>query len=414
MSQLFVLLARMAQIFAGSPWCVARTIAASLLVLAACAGSLPAAAAPEPYEIPVMVSLTGNFAFIGKQETQSLSVVEGVVNATGGIHGRPLHFAFNDVQSSPVVTLQVATGLLAKHPAVILGPDSTAQTSAILPLLSSHDTVDYTFSPAFNGAPGGDVFSMMLSNYDLFTAGIRYLRQKGLNRIAVLNTTDASGVDQLQQIQRVVTLPENRGVSIVANESFNITDLNASAQLSRIKAARPQALLIGTTGTAFGTALHAVTDAGYDIPLLTNAGNINRPQVAQYASFMPKTVYFTSNRFMGYDIARPGPVKKAQKLFYDSLRSAGVPKVDFGNASCWDAAWIIVDALRKFGPTMSGPQLHDYIEHLHDFAGINGIMDFRGGNQRGIGVEAAMIVLWDAQKQDWIPVSTFGGNPLPR
>jgi hypothetical protein len=80
-SQLFVLLARMAQIFAGSPWCVARAIAASLLVLAACAGSLPAAAAPEPYEIPVMVSLTGNFAFIGKQETQSLSVVEGVVNA---------------------------------------------------------------------------------------------------------------------------------------------------------------------------------------------------------------------------------------------------------------------------------------------------------------------------------------------
>jgi branched-chain amino acid transport system substrate-binding protein len=392
-----------------------RAIAALLTTSSLSIESAPAAQAdPEPYAIPVMVSTTGNFAFIGKQEVQSLGAVASVVNKTGGIRGRPLRFTFRDVQSSPVVTLQVANGVLAEHPPVVLGPDSTAQTSAILPLLTSHQTVVYTFSPAFSGAPGGDVFSMMLSNYDLFSAGIRYLRQKGLTRIAVLNTTDASGVDQLQQFQRVIALPENRGVTMAANESFAITDLNVSAQLSRIRAARPQALLIGTTGTAFGTALHALTDTGYDVPVLTNAGNINRQQIAQYASFMPETVYFTGSRFMGYDIESSGPVKRAQKLFYDSLNAVGVPKVDFGNASCWDAAWIIVDALRKFGPAMTGPQLHSYIENLHDYAGINGVMDFRGGNQRGIGVDAALIVLWNAKKQDWIPVSTFGGNPLTR
>ena len=94
-----------------------RAIAALLTTSSLSIGSAPPTeAAPEPYDIPVMVSTTGNFAFIGKQEVQSLGAVASVVNKTGGIRGRPLRFTFQDVQSSPVVTLQVANGLLAKHP----------------------------------------------------------------------------------------------------------------------------------------------------------------------------------------------------------------------------------------------------------------------------------------------------------
>jgi branched-chain amino acid transport system substrate-binding protein len=380
------------------------------VLLAGAIGS-PAAAA-DPYEISVMLSQTGNFAFIGKQEIDSLQIVEKVVNRTGGIRGRPIHFAVTDVQSSPVVTLQVATPILNKRPAIVVGPDSTAQTNALLPLLSSHQTVVYSMSVAFTPAPGSDVFVVGISNLDLFTAAVRYLRQKGRTRLGIISTTDASGADQLAQIERVLTLPENRGVSIVAKESYGVTDLNVSAQLTRVKAADPQALLIGTTGTAFGTALRGVADLGWDLPVVTNAGNIVRAQMAQYASFLPKTLLFTGLRYMGFDVARPGPVREAQKLFYDSMHAAGIAKPDFANSGCWDAAWIIVSALRKLGPDATGPQIHEYIENLHDFAGINGVFDFRNGNQRGLGVNAAMIVQWNAQKDDWIPVSTFGGNPL--
>jgi branched-chain amino acid transport system substrate-binding protein len=391
----------------------ARFFAALCIAAASLTGALggPARAA-DPYEIPVMLSLTGNFAFIGKQEVESLQVIEKAVNKTGGIRGRPIHFAVTDVQSSPVVTLQVATPILNKRPAIVVGPDSTAQTNALLPLLASHQTVVYSMSVAFLPPPGSDVFVVGIGNFDLYTSAVRYLRQKGITRLGVISTTDASGVDQLQQIERVVALPENRGVSLVAREAFAITDLTATAQTTRLKAADPQAVLIATTGTAFGTALHAITDLNWDIPVMTNAGNINRAQIAQYASFLPKTLLFTGMRYMGFDVARPGPVRDAQKLFYQSLREGGIAKPDFGNSACWDAASVIVSALRKLGPDATGPQIHEYIENLHDFAGINGILDFRNGNQRGLGVNAAMIVQWDPKKVDWVPVSTFGGNPL--
>ena len=372
------------------------------------------ASAADPYEIPVLLSQTGNFAFIGKQEIDSLEIIEKAVNKTGGIRGRPIHFAVTDVQSSPVVTLQVATPILARHPAVIIGPDSTAQTNALLPLLASHQTAVYSMSVAFVPAPGSDVFVVGIGNFDLYTSAVRFLRRKGITRLGVISTTDASGVDQIQQIERVAALPENRGVSIVGREAFGVTDLNVTAQLTRLKASNPQAVLIGTTGTAFGTVLHGITDLGWDVPVVTNAGNIVRAQMAQYASFLPKTIYFTGMRYMGYDVARPGPVRDAQKVFYDSTRAAGIAKPDFANSGSWDAAWVIVSALRTLGTDATAAQIHEYIENLHAFAGINGILDFRGGNQRGLGVTAAMIVQWNAQKQDWVPVSTFGGDPLTR
>ena len=73
---------------------------------------------------------------------------------------------------------------------------------------------------------------------------------------------------------------------------------------------------------------------------------------------------------------------------------------------------VVVSALRKFGPSMTAKQLHDYIENLHGFAGTNGILDFRDGSQRGSGLNEVVMVRWDPAKDDWIPVSEPGGMPL--
>jgi hypothetical protein len=145
---------------------------------------------------------------------------------------------------------------------------------------------------------------------------------------------------------------------------------------------------------------------------MTNAGNIIREQMDQYKTFMPKNVYFTGARFMSHAIAPSGPVKDAQTEFYDALRAEGVTKPDFGASPIWDQAWVVVSALRKYGVGMTAAQLHDYIEGLHDFPGIDGMMDFRSGNQRGLGLDATVIVRWDAAQDDWIAVSEPGGAPL--
>lgn len=373
--------------------------------------SVPAGAAGDAVEIPILVSETGPFAFIGKSEAASLRALEAAVNKSGGIKGRPLRFDIEDAQSNPQVALQLATQLMAKKPTVIMGPELGAGVNAIAPITKS-DTVLYCYAPSIHPPAGSYVFSSGVSTTDLIFAGMRYLRSKGIHKIGVIATTDATGQDQLDQVENALRAPENAALSIVANERYAISDLNVSAQVARIKAAGAEALFVGTTGTGFGTALHAVADVGLQIPVMTNAGNIIRAQMAAYAAFLPKDLYFTGFRFLEHSIARNGPVKDAQTAFLAALKAQGVTRPDLGYNMAWDSTSVVVSAYRTFGPDMTAAQLHDYLEGLHGFAGTNGMMDYRDGSQRGIGLDAVVILRWNSAKDDWDPVSEAGGLPL--
>lgn len=390
---------------------VLSTVAVTVFVLC---GLPQAIGAEDPYEVPAMVSLTGPFAFLGKEESDTLHGVEVLANRTGGIRGRPVHFAITDIQSSPTVAVQVATQLLAKHPAVIMEPEPTAAVNALVPLIKS-DAVLYTMSGGAKPPARGYVFCASVGTYDQMLAALRFLRDRGLKRIGIIATTDATGADQISVIQEGIRLPDFAGLSVVATERFAIADLNVSAQLARMKAATPDVIWVGTTGTGYGTVLRGLSEAGMTTPSITNGGNVVRAQMSQFTGMIPAETYFVGPlRFMARQAERDAAVRREQTCFYETMASLGVSRPDIGNNLVWDAAWVVVSALRELGPSATAEAVHSYIVNLHDFAASNGRMDFRDGSQRGVGASSALVVKWDAAKDDWTPLSNAGGAPLRR
>jgi len=125
-----------------------------------------AATAAEPFAIPVILPLTGNAAFLGQGEKRSLEIQEKVVNDGGGINGTPIHYAFNDDQSSPQVAVQLANQIAAQHPSVILGSAIVAMCNAMTPLTCQRaDPV--LLSPGIHPASGAPVFTSFVSTHDL-------------------------------------------------------------------------------------------------------------------------------------------------------------------------------------------------------------------------------------------------------
>ena len=88
--------------------------------MALCLFPALATSAADPYNIDVVLPITGTFAFVGTTHQRELTVLEGMVNKQGGIKGRPVHFVFHDDTSNPEISLQIHNGILAKHPAVVL------------------------------------------------------------------------------------------------------------------------------------------------------------------------------------------------------------------------------------------------------------------------------------------------------
>jgi branched-chain amino acid transport system substrate-binding protein len=380
----------------------------AVLAGAAAPGAAQTAPAGAPVEVTALLPLTGPAAFLGASEIKSLRIIETLTNRAGGIHGRPLHFDVVDDQANPQVAVQLVNGVIAKRAPVFIGPGFSATCAAIAPLIEKAGPVGYCLSPAIHPPKGSYQFSASSSSTDTIVVLVRYLRLKGWNRIAIMTATDLTGQDFDRTIEPLVAQPENRGMTIVAHEHFAVGDVSVAAQIARIAAAKPQAVVVWTTGTALGTALHAIHDIGLEVPVATISSNMSYAQLQQYAGFLPADLEFAGLRAMTLDGTGPGPIHDAMTRYFNAFKATDT-KTDFGTNFAWDPALIVVDALRTLGSDASADRIRDWIENLHGWVGINGLYDFRDGSQRGIGQNALMLFRWDPAKNDFVVVSRPGG-----
>jgi branched-chain amino acid transport system substrate-binding protein len=137
------------------------------------------------------------------------------------------------------------------------------------------------------------------------------------------------------------------------------------------------------------------------------------PQLEQYASFVPSKLYFGTALCITAGDGTKGPVGAAQNTFLEAIKAASGGRPDQSHCLAWDPLNIVVSALRKLGPNADAKQIHDYITTLHDWAGADGLYDFRKYPNRGLGEENSEIVQWLAPKHDWVKASAPGGQLLP-
>jgi branched-chain amino acid transport system substrate-binding protein len=383
-----------------------------LAVVALVAGLTAAsgtAAAPEPYEINVILSQTGSAAFLGSEEATSLQILEGVVNKNGGIGGRPVKFAIQDDQSNPQVAVQLFNGIAAKKVPLILGSSIVATCSAMA-AIAKDGPVIYCFSPGIHPAPGY-LYSASISTLDLLTASARYLRERSLKKIAIVTTTDATGQEGERTIDAAFATPDGAGETIVAREHMNVSDISVAAQLARIKESGAQAVIAWVTGTPLGTVLRAALEVGVEVPILTSSGNLSYPELRGFSSFVPRELLFPASPGDAPDELPGGAMKNAVAAFAAAFKAAGT-RPDQGHTLAWDPALIAVEALKKAGPNASPAQIKAYLDAFHDWSGINGRYDFRAVPQRGLGPGNVIVVKWNAPSDSWSGVSKLGGDAV--
>ena len=369
--------------------------------------------AAQSYDINVIVPMTGGASFVGIGQKDALNALAEYVNKTGGIKGRDLHFVFHDDQSSPQVAVQLTNEILPSHPAVVMGSSIVAMCLAMAPLMAN-GPLHYCLSPAIHPKPGSWTFSTSADSADQIAAVVRYYRMKGWHKIAVLDTTDASGQDGDRSIDKVLDYPENKGImQKVAVEHFNPTDISVSAQIERIKNSGAQAMIAWVTGAPAATVFKGMIQAGLNIPVAPTSGNQTFAAMHQWKSFLPKQLILASALYPPH----PAGVKldpRMEKAQHDmnAILAQHHLKADNMVATSWDAGLIVVAALRKLGPDATAAQLKSYIDDLTNFPGVDGIYNFKKYPQRGLGPDASTVTTYDAKSDSWVWISQPGGAPL--
>lgn len=386
---------------------IARKLVLGILTVLLSVTVTPAQAA-DPYDIYVILPLTGFAAFPGQTISKVLGIVEEVANKRGGIRGRPVHFVIQDDQSSAQVAVQLANAIIAKKVPIFYGSAISGMCLAQAPLVKD-GPVQWCFSPVIRPATGSYVFTTMRTTDDYVQAMLRYALARGWHKLAMVSTTDASGQDFDTTFERIVAKPEFRAISIVGREHFAVADISVSAQIARLKTTAPDAVFAWPTGTAIGTYFRGAQDAGLDLPTFTTLANELRSQMSALGTAVPTNLYFPGDASFAPEEA-PRAVRQAALEYRAALQAHGMA-LDGGPVSGWDAPMIGIEALRKFGPDATPEQIRDFIANYRG-AGIMGNYDFKKVPQRGADPNEVLITRWEKSTQEFIAVSKFGGVPL--
>jgi branched-chain amino acid transport system substrate-binding protein len=379
-----------------------RALLAALLVAFA-----SAAVAQTTYDIPVVLSLSGPAAFLGKQEQQAIELKEKVLNQAGGIHGKPVRFVFHDDATSPQTSVQLTREVLQSKPKVVIGSTLTATCNAMAPLFES-GPIMYCLSALVEPKPGY-VFTSSVSADSMAEAELRFARSRGWTRVGIVTSTDASGQQGDRSFDKLIASGAFKDMTITDRAHFNIQDVSVAAQVAHLESTKPQAWIGWATGTPMTTVWRGFAQAGIALPNITFGGNMTHVQMTQFASVIPPDLFFVSSEFTLFGspgfTADPRVAAKQEEMY--KTYGAQNLKPDQGSVLGWDAATLVADVLNALPESASPKEIRDHIASRKDQPGVNGLYDFVRTPQRGLSVDNCVVSRWDAAAGRWLAVATM-------
>ena len=245
----------------------------SILISAIWLFSLGVSQGVEPIKIGIIFSLTGPGAHIGVAQRNSVLIGIDEFNEKGGYKGRPLEMVIADDESDPTKTVMVLKKMIETQPIVaLIGPTRTDTGMAIIPTLEKEGipTMMHAGGDAIITPVRKWVFKAPPRAADMMERIARYLKKQNLTKIGFLHSSDGFGKDGAAIVDRIAS---KFGFEILAKETFDVKDVDMTAQLTRINAKGTQAIIIWTIGPPMGITVKNARALGIKAPLFQSAGS---------------------------------------------------------------------------------------------------------------------------------------------
>ena len=360
----------------------------------------------EPIKIAGIFALTGRAAHIGTAQRDAVILAIDEFNEKGGIKGRKLEMVMADTESNPTKAVMALKKVLeAENVVAIIGPTLTGTAMAMRGFIEKEKI------PAFMHSGGDVILKAPLKKNDpkslpkwTFKSPYRaahamgkiceYMSNHSIRAIGFIYSNEGFGKDGLRNV--MAEAPKYH-VKVVAQEAFEPKDVDMTAQLTRINAHRVDGIIAWTVGPAMGIIAKNVKQLGIKVPLFEchGAGDPIFWKVAGEAGegvMMPSTKIVVANQLPDSDIQKKKiqAYVKAYKQKFD--REPGT-MVAYGA----DAAFIVVDAIKRVGPNRS--KIRDAIENTRGYVGISGIYNISPKDHNGLSMKD--IVMVQATKGGW-------------
>ena len=384
------------------------------LLVSGCVAQPAPPAAPdeaETYKIGFLAAITGGAAFLGEPERDAALMLQQQLDEQGGIVGpdgalHKVEIIIYDTQGSGDVAIPLAKKLFDDDKVIaIVGGTRSPVSMALVPIMQEAE-IPYV-SMASSSAivePASEhywVFKTPQSNKHTAPLQISYVKSLGLTKIANLYVNNAYGEDGRNAVQEAA---EAAGIEIVLVETFEATDTDVTAQLTKIKASGAEALVVTAIPPGASIVTKQFRELGLDIPLIHNHGIGMKPFIALAGVEDAEGVVFPMGKLVAADGLDDSDPQKAVLLQFieDYEAFSGNPASTFAGHS-WDGLQIVFKALEVLpaGLSLEEQRAHvrDSIENMHGFIGTAGTFNLSAEDH--VGLSPDDVVMARITNGDW-------------
>jgi len=362
----------------------------ALLVLTVTILFTTAAFAAETLRIGALFSVTGPASFLGEPERNTLEMLVKEANAKGGIRGHKLELVVYDTQGDATKAVQLATKLIKNDKvAIIVGPSTTGETMAVIPVVEKEKI------PLISCAAGIKitdpvkkyVFKTPANDHVAAEKIFNHMAAKKQKSVALLTVTDGFGSSGREQLK---DMAKKKGIAVVADETYGPKDTDMTAQLTKIKGSKADAIVCWGTNPGPAIVTRNVKQLGIKIPLYQSHGVASKKYIELAGNENAEGVLLPAGKLAIYDkLKQSDPQQKLLKEYEQAYRKAfNVEASTFGGYA-YDSFLLISDALKK---GTSPEQLRDGLEGVKKLVSVSGIYNMSPTEHNGLDLSAFEMV----------------------
>jgi len=348
-----------------------------------------------------MFETSGNIASLGNQGYEGAQIVRDQINKSGGINGRPIELVQINTESDETKSVTAVKRLLERENVVaLIGPHNSGSNFAII------DTVQRAQMPMISngtsaqiGSPAADkkwIFMSQVTDAVVVGAVIDYMKKHGIKKIGLLNADSAFAQSGREQWE---LLAPKLGLQLVIHETFGNSDQDMTPQLTKIRAADVDAVIIWAAGPGQAIAVKNYRQLGIDKPLYTSHGCVD-PNLLRLAGDAINGIVCASSKIaIAQDLPDNDPQRAGLLQFIADFHAkhGRNPSMFAGNGA--DSLKMLADSIRNGGT--SAEKIRDNLEGLKNFVGLNYMFSYSPQNH--FGVESTSLAMMTVKDQKFVP-----------
>ncbi|MEN2981433.1 MAG: ABC transporter substrate-binding protein [Thermus sp.] len=360
--------------------------------------------AQEALKVGVVVSATGPAASLGIPERNTFLMLQDLLERTGGVAGRKVQFVILDDASDTTQAVRNTRRLVEEGVVAIVGTTTTPASLGMIPVVAEARVPTISLAASKDIIHPVDaqrlwVFKTPQTEELMARAIVADMVARGVKTVGYIGFNDAYGEGWARFFEAEARA---KGLQVVVSERYARTDTSVTGQVLRILARRPDAVLIGASGTPAVPAQRTLKERGY-AGLIYQTHGVANPDFLRVGGADVEGTLLPAGPILVAEQLPSGYPTKRPSLDYIQRYEAryGIGSYSTFGAHAWDA-WLILKpalerALKRADPAkdLAGfrAALRDEIEATRGLVATHGVFTFSREDHLGLRFEDSAVMV---------------------